>query len=66
LALNTTTDIILVIVPVPMFWQVGLPTKKKLGLILLFSGGLLVIVCGIIRCVLVVQVGRNKYSISFY
>lgn len=54
--LNVLTDLYLLSVPVPMLWSAKLPTFKKLGLIVLFSGGIFVTMAGILRCVLILTV----------
>lgn len=41
-----------------MLWQAKLKPLKKWGLLFLFSGGLFVVVCATLRCVLIVTVGR--------
>lgn len=51
--LNVGTDIYLLIIPMPMFWTAHIPLRKKLGLILLFSGGIFVTTAGVLRCVLI-------------
>lgn len=53
LGLNVATDIYLLTIPVPMLWNAKIPLWKKLGLILLFSGGIFVTMAGILRCVLI-------------
>lgn len=56
LSCNVVTDFYLLSIPVPMLWQSSLKPAKKVGLIILFSGGLFVIICAILRCVLIVTV----------
>ncbi|EFX02433.1 hypothetical protein CMQ_2482 [Grosmannia clavigera kw1407] len=51
--LNVITDVYLLSIPVPMLWAANLRPTKKLGLIVLFSGGAFVTVAGILRCVLI-------------
>ncbi|KAI1840680.1 hypothetical protein JX266_013142 [Neoarthrinium moseri] len=53
LALNVATDIYLLTIPVPMLWSANIKLWKKLGLIVLFSGGIFVMMAGILRCVLI-------------
>ncbi|WYZ39797.1 hypothetical protein EsH8_IV_000138 [Colletotrichum jinshuiense] len=52
--LNVVTDLYLLSIPIPMLWESKLPLRKKLGLIVLFSGGVFVTVAGILRCVLII------------
>ncbi|POR36005.1 Uncharacterized protein TPAR_03817 [Tolypocladium paradoxum] len=53
-AFNVFTDLYLISIPVPMLWKATLRPWKKFGLIILFSGGLFVVVCATLRCVLIV------------
>ncbi|KAK2015619.1 hypothetical protein LZ32DRAFT_554231 [Colletotrichum eremochloae] len=52
--LNSLTDLYLLSIPIPMLWGSQLPLRKKLGLIVLFSGGIFVTMAGILRCVLII------------
>lgn len=54
--LNVVTDLYLMSIPIPMLWQSRLPPAKKIGLMILFSGGAFVTMAGILRCVLIVTV----------
>ncbi|XXH01068.1 hypothetical protein Hte_007419 [Hypoxylon texense] len=54
LSMNVITDLYLISIPVPMLWQSSLKPAKKIGLIILFSGGLFVVACAILRCALIV------------
>lgn len=56
LSFNVSTDLYLLSIPLPMLWQAKLKPLKKWGLLFLFSGGLFVIVCATLRCVLIVTV----------
>lgn len=47
-----------------MLWNTTLPLPKKLGLIGLFSGGVFIIVCALVRAVLIVTVSRRQIIIS--
>ncbi|KAL0931393.1 uncharacterized protein CTRU02_214128 [Colletotrichum truncatum] len=53
--LNVLTDLYLLSIPIPMLWASKLPMRKKLGLIVLFSGGIFVTMAGILRCVLIIS-----------
>ncbi|KAI3549809.1 hypothetical protein CPAR01_13677 [Colletotrichum paranaense] len=52
--LNVITDFYLLSIPIPMLWSARLPLRQKLGLIVLFSGGIFVTMAGILRCVLII------------
>ncbi|KAH8682107.1 hypothetical protein BX600DRAFT_429999 [Xylariales sp. PMI_506] len=53
LALNVATDVYLLTIPLPMLWAAHIKPWKKVGLIVLFSGGIFVMMAGILRCVLI-------------
>ncbi|KAI1125987.1 hypothetical protein F5Y10DRAFT_245851 [Nemania abortiva] len=53
-SLNILSDLYLLSIPIPMLWNTTLALPKKLGLIVLFSGGVFIIVCALIRAVLIV------------
>ncbi|TQN64938.1 hypothetical protein CSHISOI_10483 [Colletotrichum shisoi] len=53
--LNVITDLYLLSIPIPVLWGAQLPLRKKLGLIVLFSGGIFVTMAGILRCVLIIS-----------
>ncbi|KAK7229960.1 hypothetical protein V2G26_002130 [Clonostachys chloroleuca] len=55
LALNIFSDLYLFLIPVPMFWAAKLPPAKKWGLTVLFSGGIVIIVFGVLRCVSILK-----------
>lgn len=49
-----------------MLWGANMKLGKKVGLMVLFSGGIFVIACAILRCVLIVTVGLSRLVILFY
>jgi hypothetical protein len=53
-ACNVTTDLYLLSIPLPLLWGSRLQKWKKISLIFLFSGGVFVVVCATLRCVLIV------------
>ncbi|KAI1772038.1 hypothetical protein F4818DRAFT_427419 [Hypoxylon cercidicola] len=53
-SLNIATDLYLISIPLPMLWKSSLKPLKKLGLVILFSGGLFIIVCALIRAIFIV------------
>ncbi|KAJ5724241.1 hypothetical protein N7488_002276 [Penicillium malachiteum] len=57
--LNVATDIYLISIPAPMLFKARLHWREKLELLILFSGGLFVMMCGILRCVLILTAGAN-------
>ena len=53
---NVITDIYLLTIPLPMLWISTMKIWRKIGLMFLFGGGMLVIVCATVRCVIIVTV----------
>ncbi|GME54278.1 hypothetical protein GTA08_BOTSDO03595 [Neofusicoccum parvum] len=53
--LNVLTDLFLMSIPMPMLWGANLKLKRKLSLIVIFGGGVFVMMAGILRCVLIIQ-----------
>lgn len=72
ISLNIATDVYILLIPIPMLWGVRLKPVKKLGLTLLFSGGVFVMVAGLLRCVLILKVrspdalGYSPHSLRQY
>ncbi|CAN9176266.1 unnamed protein product [Alternaria alternata] len=64
MAINTITDMYLMAIPVPIIYRARLDLKRKISLIVLFSGGWIVIIFGILRCVTLVSVGPTQPSES--
>ncbi|KAF2445832.1 hypothetical protein P171DRAFT_431224 [Karstenula rhodostoma CBS 690.94] len=50
---NVSTDAYLFVIPLPMLWQSSLKTYKKLAATLVLSGGILIVVCAILKSVFV-------------
>jgi hypothetical protein len=57
--LNVVTDMYLMSIPMPMLWKASLETRKKLSLIVIFGGGVFVMMAGILRCALIIQVSSD-------
>lgn len=55
--LNILTDLYLIAIPLPLLWGARLPLIKKLSLTVVFSGAFFVMAAGILRGVLIVEVG---------
>jgi hypothetical protein len=54
--LNVSTDLYIMSIPIPILLRTSFSTPKKLGLVLLFSGGIFVSVAGVLRCVEILNV----------
>jgi hypothetical protein len=63
---NVITDMYLLSIPLPMLWKSSLRPVKKVGLMILFGGGILVIACATLRCVLIVTVRQHHSIPSIY
>ncbi|KAJ5542763.1 hypothetical protein N7535_005187 [Penicillium sp. DV-2018c] len=57
--LNISTDLYLISIPAPLLYKARLKWQEKLELLVLFSGGLFVMMAGILRCVLILTAGAN-------
>ncbi|KAK2036530.1 hypothetical protein LZ31DRAFT_561071 [Colletotrichum somersetense] len=66
MAMNTATDFYLMAIPLPMVWTSKLHWRKKLTLIIMFSGGFLEMAFGILRCVSILTVGDTDPAQSGY
>lgn len=53
-ACNVSTDLYLLSIPLPLLWGSRLHKWKKISLIFLFSGGILIVIFATLRCVLIV------------
>ncbi|KAI3554275.1 hypothetical protein CABS01_00960 [Colletotrichum abscissum] len=58
MAMNTVTDFYLMAIPLPMVWKSHLPWRKKVTLMIMFSGGFLEMTFGILRCVSILTVNE--------
>lgn len=56
MVMNTLTDFYLMAIPIPMVWKSHLPKAKKITLLIMFSGGLLEMAFGILRCISILTV----------
>ncbi|KAH8882507.1 hypothetical protein GQ53DRAFT_812006 [Thozetella sp. PMI_491] len=66
MVMNTITDFYLMAIPLPIVWQANLPWKKKLVLLVMFSGGFLEMAFGILRCVSILTLGDTDPAQSGY
>ncbi|KAI1376415.1 hypothetical protein F4677DRAFT_91500 [Hypoxylon crocopeplum] len=66
MVMNTVTDFYLMAIPLPVVWQSHLPWRKKLVLLVMFSGGFLEMAFGILRCVSILTLGDVDPAQSGY
>ena len=67
MVMNTVTDFYLMAIPLPMVWKANLPMRKKVVLLVMFSGGFLEMAFGILRCTSILLVSlllRLSYPFS--
>jgi hypothetical protein len=53
---NVSTDIILILIPVPMLWKSSLRLLKKIAATMVLSAGVLIIVCATLKSIYVIVV----------
>ncbi|KAI1491827.1 hypothetical protein F5X96DRAFT_629647 [Biscogniauxia mediterranea] len=66
MVMNTITDFYLMAIPLPVIWESHLPLRKKFGVLLMFSGGVLEMAFGILRCVSILTKGDTDPAQSGY
>ncbi|KAI2465734.1 hypothetical protein F4781DRAFT_12963 [Annulohypoxylon bovei var. microspora] len=66
MVMNTITDFYLMAIPIPIVWIAHLPWRKKLVLLIMFSGGFLEMAFGILRCVSILTLGDIDPAQSGY
>lgn len=66
MVMNTITDFYLMAIPLPMVWKSNLPPRKKFVLLIMFSGGLLEMTFGILRCTSILTLGDIDPAQSGY
>lgn len=54
-----STDIYLILIPIPMLWKSRLKLIKKIAATVVFGAGLFVLVCAILKSVFVLVVSRD-------
>jgi hypothetical protein len=57
MAMNTITDFYLMAIPLPMVWRARMPWRKKIIIMVMFSGAFLEMAFGILRAVSILTVG---------
>jgi hypothetical protein len=53
---NVSTDMFLLLIPVPMLWKSSLKTAKKIAATMVLSAGVLVIICAVLKSIHVIVV----------
>jgi len=57
---NVSTDVYLLLIPIPMLWKSRLRTYKKIAAMLVLGAGMLVIVCAILKSIYLITVRRSS------
>ncbi|RVD85883.1 uncharacterized protein DFL_004187 [Arthrobotrys flagrans] len=63
-ALNTITDIAILVLPLRTLWKLKMPTSQKVGLIMLFTTGGFIIIITIIRMVQLTSIPNGGQNIT--
>ncbi|KAF5025726.1 hypothetical protein F66182_2193 [Fusarium sp. NRRL 66182] len=66
MAMNTITDFYLMSIPIPMIWKARMPWRKKIVIVVMFSGAFLEMVFGILRAVSILTKGNTDPAQSGY
>ncbi|KAJ3540157.1 hypothetical protein NM208_g5179 [Fusarium decemcellulare] len=66
MAMNTVTDFYLMAIPLPMVWRARMPWRKKLVIMIMFSGAFLEMTFGILRAVSILTKGNTDPAQSGY
>ncbi|RPB00493.1 hypothetical protein L873DRAFT_1680359 [Choiromyces venosus 120613-1] len=63
-ALNTFTDFYVFLLPIKSVWDLQLPRRQKIGLLIVFAGGLVVCITGAVRiaCIVAVFALQSDYT----
>jgi len=56
---NVSTDVYLLLIPIPMLWKSRLRTYKKIAAMLILGAGMLVIVCAILKSIYLITVRHS-------
>jgi hypothetical protein len=49
---NVATDIVIMALPIPLLWKLQVNLRKKLVFGLIFCGGIFIIICTLLRCII--------------
>lgn len=64
--LNVVTDVFILVIPLPLLWHLRISIWKRVGVILLLSGGLFVISAAIIRCAITIAAAPSILVINIW
>ena len=67
LILNLFTDLIIILIPIPIIWPLKIFLARRLGLLLMFSAGIFIIIAAILRVYFVLSLSgpqQLKYMVS--
>ncbi|KAI4613390.1 uncharacterized protein J4E87_009857 [Alternaria ethzedia] len=61
---NVSTDVYLLLIPIPMLWKSRLRTYKKIAAMLVLGAGMLVIVCAILKSIYLITDPLNSAELT--
>jgi hypothetical protein len=61
---NVSTDVFLILIPIPMLWKSSLRFLKKIAATLVLSAGVFIIVCATLKSIFVIVVSCNTCTAS--
>lgn len=64
--LNVVTDVFILVIPLPLLWHLRISIWKRVGVILLLSGGLFVMSAAIIRCAITIAAAPSILVINIW
>jgi hypothetical protein len=62
---NISTDVYLLLIPIPMLWKSSLKKYKKIAATLVLSAGMLVVVCAILKSIYIIVVRHYRLMRGF-
>ncbi|PVH98960.1 hypothetical protein DM02DRAFT_680576 [Periconia macrospinosa] len=60
LVLNLTTDVVIILIPIPIIWPLKISLARKLGLLLMFCAGIFVMIAAILRVFFVLSLQKGE------
>ncbi|KAF9728338.1 hypothetical protein PMIN04_007725 [Paraphaeosphaeria minitans] len=60
LVLNLFTDLIIILIPIPIIWPLKISLARKLGLLLMFCAGIFVMIAAILRVYFVLSLQKGQ------
>ncbi|PFH57494.1 hypothetical protein XA68_15007 [Ophiocordyceps unilateralis] len=61
---DMTTDLFIIAIPLPMIWRTRISRRKKIGLMVMFGGGILTVIMGALRCAFILLEGDKLGDVA--